>query len=425
MTTTLIILILLLLLTSAPIFVAFGLAAFLTVIFITDIQPVVLVQQIFGGIDQFALMALPFFIFAANIMDAGGLSDRLMRWARALVGHVTGGVAMTAQVSSMFFGALSGSGPATVMAIGKIMYPEMLRAHFKPSFASGLLASAGAASLIIPPSITLIVFGSVTGTSIGDLFLAGIGAGIVIGISSIIYIYFYSCYHQFPRNKRASLKELLVSTRQAIWALIIPIIILGGIYGGFFTPTEAAGVIVIYALIVSAFIYRQLTLKQFYRVCVDSATTSAQILVLVASAQILGWLLTRGGVPQQVATFVSENISSAILFLLILNLVLLVMGMMMEGIAAIVITAPLLFPAATALGIDPVHFGIIIVTNLAIGMYTPPFGMNIFVAQSVSKLNMLQILPGVMKFVAVNLFALLVITYVPDTTMFLVEWISR
>ncbi|PRO67285.1 TRAP transporter large permease [Alkalicoccus urumqiensis] len=420
MTTVLFILLMFFLLISTPIFVALGLASFLSVVFVSDINPMILVQRMFSGLDQFALMALPFFIYAANIMEGGGLSDRILRWARALVGHLAGGVAMTTQVSSMFFGALSGSSPATVIAIGKIMYPELIRKKYDPSFSAGLLASAGAVSLIIPPSITLIVLAAViTTVSVGDLFTAGIGAGLIIGLVTIAYIYWYSKRHNMPRDKKATKTELFTATKKAFWALLIPVIILGGIYGGIFTPTEAAGIAAVYALIISAFVYKEMSLKKFYQVSVDSAITSAQVLVLVAAAQILGWLLTRGGLPQQIAGFITENISSIFLFLLLLNIALLIMGMFMEGIAAIIIVAPLIFPAGMQLGIDPVHLGIIMICNLAIGMYTPPFGINIFVTQTISKLNMMEMFPGLRKFLAVQLVALAIITYIPASALFL------
>ncbi|MGY4688592.1 TRAP transporter large permease [Salibacterium sp. K-3] len=423
MITLLITLIIVLLFISAPIFVALGLASFLSVLLLSDTEPMILVQRMFAGLDQFALMALPFFIFAANIMEGGGLSDRLLRWARALVGHLAGGVAMTTQVSSMFFGALSGSSPATVVAIGKIMYPELLRRQYEPSFAAGLLASAGAVSLIIPPSITLIVLASVVTTlSVGELFTAGIGAGLIFGIVTIAYIYFYSKKQNLPRDKKATFRELIQATVHAFWALLIPVIILGGIYAGIFTPTEAAGISAVYALVISAFVYKEMSWKKFYNVCVESAVTSAQVLVLVASAQILGWLLTRSGIPQQIAGYVTEHVGSVLLFLLFINIALLVMGMFMEGIAAIIIVAPLIFPAASSLGVDPIHLGIVMISNLAIGMYTPPFGINIFVTQTISKLNMVEMLPGLKKFLLVQIAALLIITYIPESALFLLHF---
>lgn len=417
----LMILIIVFLLGSVPIYVSLGLAAFLAVVFFGDVEPMLLIQRLFAGLDQFALMALPLFILAANIMDGGGLSKRILQFARDLVGHLAGGVAMTTQVASMFFGSLSGSAPATVVAVGKIMYPQLIKDGYPKTFSTGLLASAGAISLILPPSITLIIYGSVTGVSVSDLFIAGIGAGIVFGLSAVVYIYIYAKRHNVPRSKKASRKQLLSSTRKASWALLIPIIILGGIYSGIFTPTEAAGVSAIYALLISIFVYRDMSFKKFYRICVESAITTAQVLVLVAAAQVLGWLLTRGQVPQMVATFIAENISSPFVFLLLFNLLLLVLGMFIEGVAAIIVVAPLIFSAAVSLGIDPVHLGIIMITNLAIGMYTPPFGLNIFVTQSIAKTGLKEMLPGLMVFLGVNLIALLIITYVPDVSLFLVK----
>lgn len=421
MVISLIALIFIFLLSSVPIYISLGLAAFISVIFFSDIEPMLLIQRLFAGLDQFALMALPLFILAANIMDGGGLSERILRFARALVGHLAGGVAMTTQAASMFFGALSGSGPATVIAIGKIMYPEMLRGGYSKSFSSGLLASAGAVSLIIPPSITLIIYGSVTGVSVGSLFIAGIGAGIVFGLSSVVYIYIYAKKNNIKKDKKASKKELWETTRKAGWALLIPVIILGGIYSGIFTPTEAAGISAIYALVISFFVYREMTVKKFYKICIESGITTAQVLVLVAAAQVLGWVLTRGQVPQTIATLIAENISSPIMFLLLFNVLLLVLGMFIEGVAAIIVVAPLVFSAAIALGIDPVHLGVIMISNLAIGMYTPPFGLNIFVTQTITKINMKEMLPGLLAFLGFNLLALLVITYVPDVSLFLLK----
>ena len=395
-------LIIVFLLGSVPIYVSLGLAAFLAVVLFGDVEPMLLIQRLFAGLDQFALMALPLFILAANIMDGGGLSRRILQFARDLVGHLSGGVAMTTQVANMFFGSLSGSAPATVIAVGKIMYPQLIKDGYSKSFSTGLLASAGAVSLILPPSITLIIYGSVTGASISDLFIAGIGAGIIFGLSAIVYIYFYAKRNNIPRSKKASRKQLLSSTRKASWALMIPVIILGGIYSGVFTPTEAAGVSAIYALAISIFVYRDMSFKKFYHICVESAVTTAQVLVLVAAAQVLGWLLTRDQVP-------------------LFNLLLLVLGMFIEGVAAIIVVAPLIYPAAMSLGIDPVHLGIIMITNLAIGMYTPPFGLNIFVTQSIAKVGLKEMLPGILTFFGVNLIALLIITYIPDVSLFLVK----
>ena len=262
-------------------------------------------------------MALPFFILAAYLMDTGGLSKRILATARALVGHVTGGMAMTTQLASMFFGALSGSSPSTVMAIGKVMYPELTRAGYPKSFSAGLLASSGSVALIIPPSITLIIFATVVpNVSVGRLFMAGLGAGIVYGVVSLLYIYYYSKKHKVPRDTKATKAVLWKSLRESAWALMIPVIILGGIYSGWFTATEAAGVSAVYAMFVGVFIYKELDFKGIMAACRATAISCGEILVLVAAAQALGWMLTVGQIPQMVSEFLTTTITSKILFLL-------------------------------------------------------------------------------------------------------------
>lgn len=418
----LVIILIFLLLMGVPIYVSLGLSSFISVAFFSDIQPMVLTQRFFGGIDTFALMALPFFILAANLMDTGGLSKRILKTARALVGHITGGIAMTTQLASMFFGALSGSSPSTVVAIGKSMYPALKKAGYSKSYSSGLLASAGSVALIIPPSITFIIYASATGTSVGKLFMAGLTAGIVYGGASLVYIYFYSKKHKIKRDKRATFKELMISIRDSAWALMVPVIILGGIYFGIFTPTEAAGITAIYAMFVGFVVYKELNLKKLIEVCRSSAISCGQILVMTAGAQALGWILTRGQVPQMVTKYMMANISSAIMFLALLNVILLIMGMFMEGIAAILIVAPLIFQFASGaggLGIDPVHLGVIMVANLAIGMFTPPFGMNIFVTSGITKCDLVSMIPGLARFFVVDVIALLLITYIPQISLFL------
>ncbi len=408
------------LLLGMPIYVSLGLGCFLSLIFFSDGNPVMLIQQFFAGIDAFGLMALPFFILAANLMDTGGLSSRILNVARALVGHVTGGMAMTTQLASMFFGALSGSSPATVMAIGKVMNGELRRSGYSKSFISGLLASSGSVSLIIPPSITLIIYATaVPNVSVGKLFMAGLGAGIVYGLASVIYIYVYSRKNNIPRDKRVSSKELIHALIDAAWALMIPVIILGGIYSGFCTATEAAGISAVYAAVIGLFVYKELTFKTMIKACANTARSCGEILVLVAAAKALGWMLIRAQVPQMVTGFIADNITSQILFLLLVNIVLLIMGMFMEGVAAIIIVAPLIYPAAVALGVDPIHLGTIMISNLAIGMFTPPFGMNIFVTSSITKADMVEMLPGIARFFIVDLIALMLITYIPQISLFL------
>ncbi len=424
MIAALLVFILLFLMLGVPIYVSLALASFLSVTFFSDIQAMVLVQRFFGGIDTFALMALPFFILAANLMDTGGLSRRILNTARALVGHITGGMAMTTQLASMFFGALSGSSPSTVVAIGKSMYPELRRSGYSPSFCSGLLASSGSVALIIPPSITFIIYASVTGASVGKLFMAGLGAGIVYGGASLVYIYFYSKKNNVHKDKKATGKELMAHLKDASWALLIPVIILGGIYSGVFTPTEAAGISAVYSIFVGMVIYKEIDFKGLMAACRSTAISCGQILVMVAGAQALGWILTVGQVPQLITTTILSSISSKILFLALLNVMLLIMGMFMEGVASIIIIAPLIFPIVGQMGIDPIHLGAIMISNLAIGMFTPPFGMNIFVTSSITKCDLIEMLPGLGRFFLVDVAALLLITYIPQISMLLPNLLS-
>jgi len=416
---SLVLCILVFLMLGIPIYVSLALSSFVSVAFFSDIQPQVLVQRFFGGMDTFALMALPFFILAANLMDTGGLSRRILKTTRAMVGHITGGMALTTQLASMFFGALSGSAPSTVVAIGKTMYPELRRSRYDRSFSSGLLASSASVALIIPPSITFIIYASVTGVSVARLFMAGLGAGIVYGGASLVYIYLYSRKHNIPREEKATRKELAASLKDASWALMVPVIILGGIYTGIFTPTEAAGISAVYSAFVGIFVYKEIDFRGLMDACRATAINCGQILVMVAGAQALGWILIMGQVPQMVTSTILSTITSKYAFLMLLNLILLLMGMFMEGVASIIIVAPLIFPIVRQLGIDPVHLGTIMISNLAIGMYTPPFGMDIFVTSSITRCDLVEMLPGLLRFFLVDLAALLLITYVPQISLLL------
>lgn len=414
-----------LLLGSVPIFIALNLAVLLALMLFTDMSPMIMIQKSFGGIDKFALMSMPFFIFAANVMDTGGLSERILKWTRSLIGSVRGGLALTTQLACMIFGALSGSSPATVIAMGKLMYPELIKQKYPKGFALGLITSSGSVALLIPPSITLIIYATATGTSVGELFMAGIGAGIVYGIATVFYILYYAKKNNLPVDERSSMKEIIENTKDAVWSLAVPVIILGGIYSGIFTPTEAAGISAVYAIFVGMFIYKEIDLKKLYDVCVQSAVTCAQVLILVAGAQAFGWFLTVARVPQMVTASIIENISSPIAFLLMINFILLIVGMFMEGIAAIIILAPLFYPIAMQMGIDPVHLGIIMVANLCIGNFTPPFGLNLFVANGVTGVSVSKIIPTVLTFVLVSILALLAITYIPDISLMLPRYIYR
>ncbi|MCR5346485.1 MAG: TRAP transporter large permease subunit [Fretibacterium sp.] len=419
MTAFLMVLLLVLLFGSVPIFTALGLAVLGTMLFFTSLDPMVLAQRMFGGLDKFSLMSMPFFIFAANLMDTGGLSKRILKWTRSLVGARKGGLAYTTQCTCMVFGALCGSSPATVIAMGRLLYPELIENGYPRGFATGLITSSGSVALIIPPSITLIMYAAATGVSVGSLFMAGISAGIVYGLATIVYIAWFARHNDLKVSAPSTWAEIARNTLEAGWSLMVPVIILGGIYCGVFTPTEAAGISAVYALFVGIAVYREITLAKLYDVCLRSAVTCAQVMILVAAAQSFAWFLTVARIPQAVTSAIIEHIHSPWMFIAMVNVILLIVGMFMEGIAAIVILAPLFFPIAMRMGIDPLHLGIIMVSNLALGNFTPPFGLNLFVASGVTGLQMSEIIGAVMKFILVTILGLMVISYVPSVSTLL------
>ncbi len=415
----LMVLLLVLLFGSVPIFAALGVAVLGTMLFFTSLDPMVLAQRMFGGLDKFSLMSMPFFIFAANLMDTGGLSKRILKWTRSLVGARRGGLAYTTQCTCMVFGALCGSSPATVIAMGRLLYPELIENGYPRGFATGLITSSGSVALIIPPSITLIMYAAATGVSVGSLFMAGVSAGIVYGLATIVYIWWFARHNDLKVSSPSTWAEIARNTLSAGWSLMVPVIILGGIYCGVFTPTEAAGISAVYALFVGVAVYREITPAKLYDVCLRSAVTCAQVMILVAAAQSFAWFLTVARIPQAVTSAIITHIHSPWTFIAMVNVILLIVGMFMEGIAAIVILAPLFFPIAMQMGIDPLHLGIIMVSNLALGNFTPPFGLNLFVASGVTGLPMSEIISAVMKFILVTILGLMVISYVPAVSTLL------
>lgn len=408
-----------LLLLAAPVLTALGFSAFMSLGTFTEANLMVTVQRLFGGIDKFSLMSVPFFILAANVMKNGGIARRILEWARGFVVHLAGGMAITTEVACMFFGAVSGSSPATVVAIGGLMYPALKKDGYGPGFSTGLITSSGSVALLIPPSISAIIYGASTGVSVGALFMAGIGAGILYGLFFIVYCYWYAKKNDIPRDTKAPWPVRWQATKEAAWALGIPVIIMGGIYAGVFTPTEASGVSAIYAIAVAMFVYREMDVKMLIKTCIDSAETTAQVMMLLAAASLFGYLLTVGQVPQTLANALVASDVSRFQFLLLVNVMLVIAGMFIDGSSAIVILAPLLYPLAVKLGVNPVHFGVIMVANAAIGMFTPPFGLNLFVAQPITGNKMSAIISGVMPFVIISLLALMVITYWPELSLFI------
>jgi C4-dicarboxylate transporter DctM subunit len=404
---------------GVPIAISMGLAAAVAIIWDGGTPLIVLVQRSFTSIDSFPIMSIPFFVLAGVLMEFGGISKRLVAFANALTGHFSGGLAIVTVVTSMFFAAISGSSAATTAALGSILIPAMIARGYHKNFAGAVQSASGELGVIIPPSIPLILYGISTETSIGDLFMAGFIPGIMIGLSLIITVFIIAKKRGYAKETRKSGKELWISFKESFFALLMPVIILGGIYGGYFTPTEAAGIAVAYAFIVGTLVYREIKISKIMNILTTSVVTTSAIMFILASAGLFGWILTREGIPQDVAQFFMGISDNPYVFLLLVNVFLLVVGMFMETNASIIILAPLLVPVAVTLGIDPVHFGIIMIVNLALGMCTPPLGINLFISASLAKINLLQITRGMLPFYFVLLLTLLLITYFPQISMFI------
>lgn len=379
------------------------------------------VQTVATANDSFPIMAVPFFILAGLIMGRGGISKRLFDVANSFIGHIKGGPGIAAVVTAMFFSAISGSGPATVAAVGGIMIPEMVRLGYSKRFAAGLIALAGTIGVIIPPSIPLVVYGVVTGTSIGDLFLAGIVPGILIGLILIGWVIVHARRRGIAGSTKLPLKKRFTSLNRSKAALLMPVIILGGIYGGIFTPTEAAVVSVVYAVIVSTFVYREMSPRDYIQTFASATITTGALMFIVAAASIFGRFLTLERAPETISSVLSSVASHPTVLILIVVLFLLILGTFMETIAAVTITSPILVPVLTAAGMDPVHIGVLIVVIMAYGFVTPPLGVNLFVASSVAKIKTQEtvtaMLPGFLLLVAFGL----VIAFVPALTMMFIS----
>ncbi|KJS23063.1 MAG: C4-dicarboxylate ABC transporter permease [Clostridiaceae bacterium BRH_c20a] len=416
----------LLVILSVPIAISIGLATVLAIYFTDVVKLQVVAQKMFTAVDSFPLMAVPFFMIAGVIMEKGGISKRLIRFANSLIGTLPGGLALVAILASMFFAAISGSSPATVVAIGSIMIPAMVKNGYKEDFATATQASAGYIGVIIPPSIPMITYGVVTGVSIGGLFMGGFIPGILIGVSLGIVAFLTAKKNNYRGLEQTiSLKEVWTSFKDAIWAILMPVIILGGIYGGIFTPTEAANIAVVYGLIIGLFVYKELSFKDLPALIRQAAISSSLVLLIVSTASAFGLILTREMIPVTVANFLISITDNPLFLLMILNVLLLVVGTFMETNAAIIILAPILFPAIVKVGIDPLHFGIIMVVNLAIGMITPPLGVNLFVAASMRKMPMEKVVNANWWYLAASIAALMVITYFPGLTLWLPSLLSR
>jgi C4-dicarboxylate transporter DctM subunit len=404
-----------------PVAVALGLSSLLTILFLGQDSLASLSLKLYETSEHFTLLAIPFFILGGAFMTTGGVAKRMIRFAIASVGHLRGGLAMASVLACMLFAAVSGSSPATVVAVGSIVIAGMVRAGYPQSFAAGVVCNAGTLGILIPPSIVMVVYGASTETSVGKLFMAGVVPGILLGVALMLAIYVLARLRNLPAQPRATIGEVVAAGRDSIWGLMLIVIILGGIYGGVFTPTEAAAVAAVYAFVVAVFVYRDIGLRQVPGVLVDAAKVTVMLMFIIANALLFAHVLTTERIPQLIAEQIIGWGMPAWGFLIVVNILLLAAGMFMEPTGIILIMAPILFPIATQLGIDPVHLGIIMVVNLEIGMVTPPIGLNLFVTAGITKMSIGEVVRAALPWLTVLLAFLVVITYVPQISLWLPE----
>lgn len=408
-----------LLIAGLPIAISLGLSTIVIILaydFPITMYPVVM----YASSGKFTLLAIPFFILTGIIMEYAGISKRLIRFANVLVGHLHGGLAIVTVVVACFFAAISGSGPATVAAIGSILIPAMTKAGYDKGFAASLLASSGNIGIIIPPSIAFVVYGVLAEISIGKIFIAGIIPGILLGLSLIIVsLVLLRRENNLIRMNKSTTKEKLLAFKDAFWGLMTPVIILGGIYGGFVTPTEAAGIAVVYGLIVGFFIYKELHLKDLWNLLVDASVSSAVVMFIIANASVFAWILTTGRICNDVAQALLAITTNKYILLLLMNVIFLIAGCFIDAASAYYIFVPIMLPIIKQIGVDPVVFGVFMTINLAIGMATPPVGLDLFVACNISGVSLNEISQKVLPFILASIIVLLLVTYIPEISLWL------
>ena len=408
---------------GVPIAVSLGLSSLIAILLFGKDSLASLSLKLFDTSEHYTLMAIPFFILGGALMSTGGVAKRLVRFAVACVGHIRGGLAISAVLACTFFAAVSGSSPATVVAVGSIMIAGMVSAGYTKEFAAGVMCNAGTLGILMPPSIVMVVYCAVTEQSVGRLFLAGIVPALLLASSLMLAIYIRARMIGLPSQPKASTKELIDSAKDAVWGFFLLFIIMGGIYGGIFTPTEAAAVAAVYAVLVSLFIYKDITFKTLPHVFVDASKTTVMLMFIIANAILFAHILTTERIPQLITEQITSMGLSPIVFLIIVNLILLVAGNFMEPTAILLILAPIFFPIAVALGIDPIHLGIIMVVNMEIGMITPPVGLNLFVTSGITGMPLLSVVKAAFPWLSVLLVFLVIITYFPKISTILPDMI--
>lgn len=413
------ILLFLFMLIGVPVAVSLGASTMITAFAFTDFEPVGVTMHVFDGLNKYSLMAIPMFILAGAFLSRGSAAGRIIDFAKSIVGHLPGGLPIAAIFASIIFAAVSGSSPATVVAIGSVMYGAIKGAGYPKQYAIGTIATAGSLGILIPPSIVFIVYGVTADESIGKLFMAGVIPGLLIGFMLMAVTYIGAKRLGFKRTEMAPFSERMKKFKDAFWALMLIVLVIGGIYGGLFTPTEAGAASAAYAFFVSFFVYKDLKLKDIYPIVLESAMTSAMIFFIIANAMIFSHFLTDETIPQQITQMILDAHVGPIMFLVIVNVLLFLMGQFMEPSSVVMITVPLLLPIATTLGIDPIHFGVVMVVNMELGMITPPVGLNLFVASGITGLSLKDVIVASLPWSLTILIGLLIITYIPIISLWL------
>ncbi len=408
-----------LMLTGMPISIALGLTVLTFLFTLTQVPLESVALKLFTGIEKFEIMAIPFFILAGNFLTHGGVAKRMIRFASDMVGHFYGGLGLAGVVACALFAAVSGSSPATVVAIGSILLPAMVKAGFPNRFGAGIITTSGALGILIPPSIVMVMYSVSTNTSVGALFMAGVIPGLMLATMLGLTTWYLARKNDYPRLPKASVVQRMKSFKESIWGLMLIVVVMGGIYSGIFTPTEAAAISAVYAFIIAVFVYRDMGLKDVPRVLLSSANMSAMLLYIITNAVLFSFLMTHENIPQAMADWLLDKGLGVITFLLFVNIILLVAGNFMEPSSIVLIFSPILFPVAMKLGIDPVHFGIMMVVNMEVGMCHPPVGLNLYVASGITKMGITELTIAVWPWLLTMLVFLIVVTYWPGLSLWL------
>ncbi len=402
-----------------PIGFVLGISSLLTIIYAGDLPLIVIPQKMFGGIDSFPILAIPFFILAGEVMSSGGINKKIIRFSKAFIGWIQGSLAIITVVASMFFAAISGSAVATVSAIGGVTIPAMKKEGYSAEFAAAVSSSAAVCGPIIPPSIPLIVYGAAMTMSVSDLFIAAVIPGILLGVSLIALSYIIAKKKKFPTSEKASTEEKIAATKDGIGALMMPVIILGGIFSGIFTPTEASVIAVVYAFLISFFVYKSILLKDIPGILSKSAVVTSTIMIILATSKVSSWIVVVSKLPTIIANAILGMTDSSVIILLLINIILLVIGCLMEANAAMIILIPVLVPLAQLAGVTPLQFGVIMTFNLCLGLLTPPVGATLLIGSHLAKARFEKAVVAVIPFFLVGFIVLMLITFVPEVTLWL------